>query len=171
MLAPADVTDFEAEACELDCRIDVHSSSCMQFMEDTFAIVAHRRLRNTVRGRCRLTGPAATQKAREAPDPRWSYHPKEEEARANCNICGRQSLDDSMDHAVRLRLRAGEFAHLDDCAPPAATLECSPVHTFGGCAAWADPDNSQHSLFGRKLAITCSRYFCSMHGDIHAIAW
>jgi hypothetical protein len=70
------------------------------------------------------------------------------------------------------RLHAGEFALFDECAPSPATPNWSPVRTFGGYAAWADPDRTEHLAFGDKLALSCGRgNSCSMHSHNHAIAW
>ena len=61
----------------------------------------------------------------------------------------------------------GDFAHLDDQAPPPAMPDWSPVRSYGGYAAWAAP----------ALAATCaSARHCpdvihGGHGQRHATAW
>jgi predicted amidohydrolase YtcJ len=65
---------------------------------------------------------------------------------------------------------AGDFASLDEAAPPPAMPDWSPVRTFGGFAAWGDRAAAQKTH--RKLAMSCT---CAgawrVHGHDHASAW
>jgi hypothetical protein len=50
--------------------------------------------------------------------------------------------------------------------------EWSPVRTFGGYAAWSDPNGARKPGLDRKLAMSCScANTCSIHGHNHASAW
>jgi predicted amidohydrolase YtcJ len=61
---------------------------------------------------------------------------------------------------------AGEFAAYDEGAPPPAMPDWSPVRSFGGYGAWAEP------TLGRKLAMSCDcANACPIHGHDHASAW
>jgi hypothetical protein len=67
---------------------------------------------------------------------------------------------------------AGDFAHLDDTAPPPAMPDWSPVRRFGGYAAWGDPDGAGAPGFHRKAATSCGcANSCGVHGHDHAAAW
>ena len=67
---------------------------------------------------------------------------------------------------------AGDFAHLDDTAPPPAMPEWSPVRRFGGYAAWGDPKGAGEPAFRRKAAMSCGcANSCGVHGHDHAVAW
>jgi predicted amidohydrolase YtcJ len=67
---------------------------------------------------------------------------------------------------------AGEFARHDEAAPPPAMPDWSPVRTFGGYAAWAEPGRSGEAAHPRKLAMNCGcASACSIHGHDHANAW
>jgi predicted amidohydrolase YtcJ len=67
---------------------------------------------------------------------------------------------------------AGDFAHLDDTAPPPAMPDWSPVRQFGGYAAWGDPEGANAPGFRRKAASSCGcANSCSVHGHDHAAAW
>jgi predicted amidohydrolase YtcJ len=63
---------------------------------------------------------------------------------------------------------AGDFARFDEAAPPPAMPDWSPVRTFGGYAAWAEPKNA----FARTVALACGcANRCNVHGHDHATAW
>jgi predicted amidohydrolase YtcJ len=67
---------------------------------------------------------------------------------------------------------AGDFASLDESAPPPAMPDWSPVRTFGGYAAWGDPGGAGQPAHHRKLAMTCAcASACGIHGHDHAVAW
>jgi predicted amidohydrolase YtcJ len=67
---------------------------------------------------------------------------------------------------------AGDFASLDEGANPPAMPDWSPVRSFGGYAAWADPNCAGQQAFGRKLAMSCGCVnLCQIHGHNHAISW
>jgi hypothetical protein len=67
---------------------------------------------------------------------------------------------------------AGDFAHLDDTAPPSAMPEWSPVRRFRGYAAWGDPDGAGAPGFHRKAVMSCGcPSSCGVHGHDHAAAW
>jgi len=67
---------------------------------------------------------------------------------------------------------AGDFAPHDENPVPPAMPDWSPVRTFGGYAAWGEPDGAgKNSL--RRTAITscgCASH-CGVHGHDHAGAW
>lgn len=66
---------------------------------------------------------------------------------------------------------AGDFAALDDAAPPPAMPDWSPVRRFGGFAAWGvSPDAAQ--ALRRQAAASCGcAAGCGVHGHDHARAW
>jgi predicted amidohydrolase YtcJ len=65
---------------------------------------------------------------------------------------------------------AGDFASLDEAAPPPAMPGWSPVRTFGGYAAWGDDVAARNAH--RKLAMSCGcANACNVHGHDHAKAW
>jgi predicted amidohydrolase YtcJ len=67
---------------------------------------------------------------------------------------------------------AVDFASYDEAPPPPAMPDWSPVRTFGGYAAWGDPNGAGKPALHRKLAIACScANACSIHGHDHASAW
>jgi predicted amidohydrolase YtcJ len=67
---------------------------------------------------------------------------------------------------------AGDFASYDEADLPPAMPDWSPVRTFGGYAAWGDPNGAGKPALNRKLAMTCScANTCGIHGHDHAIAW
>jgi predicted amidohydrolase YtcJ len=67
---------------------------------------------------------------------------------------------------------AGDFASLDEGAPPPAMPDWSPVRNFGGYAAWGDPIRGAQPALRRELALTCGcANSCNIHGHDHAIAW
>src|SRR5262249_53410920 len=66
---------------------------------------------------------------------------------------------------------AGDFAHLDEAAPPPAMRDWSPVRRFGGYAAWGDSSASGQAMARRSLAAACGcANHCSIHGHDHAAA-
>ena len=63
----------------------------------------------------------------------------------------------------------GDFAHLDSDGPPPAMPDWSPVRTFGGYAAWADPAASS---VHQQVASACGcANRCAIHDHSHATAW
>ena len=65
----------------------------------------------------------------------------------------------------------GDFAKLDENAPPPAMPEWSPVRTFGGYGAWAAPD-ANGQVVAQKMAMSCGcTNSCGVHGHDHATAW
>jgi predicted amidohydrolase YtcJ len=66
---------------------------------------------------------------------------------------------------------AGEFAALDRNPPPSAMPDWSPVRSFGGYGAWADPNAAKRAALHRRLATACScSTACGVHGHDHARA-
>ena len=66
---------------------------------------------------------------------------------------------------------AGDFAALDDAAPPPAMPDWSPVRRFGGYAGWGEAEQPGTAL--RQAAATgcgCAQS-CGVHGHDHAAAW
>ena len=60
---------------------------------------------------------------------------------------------------------AGEFAHLDEAAPPTAMPDWSPVRRFGGYDAWADRERGTVIKAAmRQTASPCAR---ARVGDVH----
>ena len=67
---------------------------------------------------------------------------------------------------------AGDFARFDDAAPPPAMPDWSPVRSFGGYAAWGEPQGAGAPALARKMAASCScANSCGVHGHDHATAW
>jgi predicted amidohydrolase YtcJ len=63
---------------------------------------------------------------------------------------------------------AADFASLDKSPPPRAMPNWSPVRSYGGYAAWADPKADGR----RKLAMSCAcANTCNIHAHDHATAW
>jgi predicted amidohydrolase YtcJ len=65
---------------------------------------------------------------------------------------------------------AGEFAQLDDAAPPPAMPDWSPVRGFGGYAAWGDRAAATAHAQMRDASCSCAQR-CGVHGHDHAAAW
>ena len=66
---------------------------------------------------------------------------------------------------------AGDFAALDDAAPPPAMPDWSPVRRFGGFAAWGVSADDRQAL-QRQAAASCGcASACGVHGHDHAGAW
>ena len=51
---------------------------------------------------------------------------------------------------------SGDFTFYDEGDPPPAMPDWSPVRTFGGFAAWGDPNGAGKSASIGKLAMSCS---------------
>jgi predicted amidohydrolase YtcJ len=65
----------------------------------------------------------------------------------------------------------GDFKRYDDNAPPPAMPDWSPVRTFGGYGAWAEPGANPPAL-AQKMALSCGcANRCGVHGHDHATAW
>ncbi len=61
----------------------------------------------------------------------------------------------------------GDFGPLEEVKVPPAMPDWSPVRSFGGYGAWADPKAGAH-----KLAMSCGcANACAVHGHDHALAW
>ncbi|MDR3518819.1 MAG: amidohydrolase [Azospirillaceae bacterium] len=66
---------------------------------------------------------------------------------------------------------AGDFATLDQDAPPPAMPDWSPVRRFGGYAAWGD-DKADRAALQRVAQTACGcGSACGVHGHGHADAW
>src|SRR4029077_12337326 len=59
---------------------------------------------------------------------------------------------------------AGEFAHLDEAAPPTAMPDWSPVRRFGGYAAWADRE--RRTVVQAAMRTTASPGARARGGDV-----
>jgi hypothetical protein len=71
----------------------------------------------------------------------------------------------------RVVYATGEFASLDDSAPPPAMPGWSPVRKYGGFAAWKQGDASGAPLQRvASAACECARA-CGVHGHDHRRAW
>src|SRR5258705_183410 len=67
---------------------------------------------------------------------------------------------------------AADFASLDKSPPPPAMPDWSPVRSYGGYAAWADPKGAGKADARRKLAMSCGcANTCNVHAHDHATAW
>ncbi len=67
---------------------------------------------------------------------------------------------------------AGDFRELDENEVPPAMPDWSPVRTFGGYAAWGEPDGAGRNSLRRTAISTCGcASDCSVHGHDHAGAW
>jgi predicted amidohydrolase YtcJ len=73
----------------------------------------------------------------------------------------------------RIVYGAGDFAKLDENAPPPAMPDWSPTRLFGGYAAWGDPEGAgRNSLDYKRFAAACGcASACGLHGHSHANAW
>jgi predicted amidohydrolase YtcJ len=88
--------------------------------------------------------------------------------------CGEDEIADTVSELTivggEIVYAAGDFAAYDH-APPPAMPDWSPVRTFGGYAAWGDPDTGKQPTL-RRLATTCGcANACNVHGHNHAGAW
>ncbi|NKL56425.1 amidohydrolase [Rhizobium leguminosarum] len=67
---------------------------------------------------------------------------------------------------------AGDFAALDENDVPPAMPDWSPVRTFGGYAAWGEPQGAGVNSLRRTAISTCGcASSCNVHGHDHAGAW
>jgi predicted amidohydrolase YtcJ len=67
---------------------------------------------------------------------------------------------------------AGDFAKLDEGAPPPAMPDWSPVRTFKGYAAWGEPEGAGKNSLRRAAMSSCGcASSCGVHGHDHAGAW
>ncbi len=67
---------------------------------------------------------------------------------------------------------AGDFAALDENPVPPAMPDWSPVKTFGGYAAWGEPEGAGKRSLRRTAISTCGcASSCGVHGHDHAGAW
>ncbi|GAA4173502.1 amidohydrolase [Shinella granuli] len=67
---------------------------------------------------------------------------------------------------------AGDFASLDENPVPPAMPDWSPARTFGGYAAWAEPEGAGKRSLRRAAISTCGcASSCGVHGHDHAAAW
>ena len=90
--------------------------------------------------------------------------------------CPQDEIADTTSHLTivggKVVYGAGDFAGLDQGAPPPAMPDWSPVGTFGGYAAWGDARAAGQSGDRRKLAMSCDcANACNIHGHDHARAW
>lgn len=66
---------------------------------------------------------------------------------------------------------AGDFRSLDEDTPPAMP-DWSPVRTFGGYAAWGEPQGAGMNSLRRAAISSCGcANSCNVHGHDHAGAW
>ncbi|WP_429818152.1 amidohydrolase [Ensifer sp. B1-9] len=67
---------------------------------------------------------------------------------------------------------AGDFASHDENPVPPAMPDWSPVRTFGGYAAWGEPDGAGKNSLRRTAITSCGcASNCGVHGHDHAGAW
>jgi predicted amidohydrolase YtcJ len=67
---------------------------------------------------------------------------------------------------------AGDFAGLNENDVPPAMPDWSPVRTFGGYAAWAEPQGAGKNSLHRAAIAGCGcANACTVHGHDHAKAW
>jgi predicted amidohydrolase YtcJ len=67
---------------------------------------------------------------------------------------------------------AREFLRLDETAPPPAMPDWSPVRSFGGYGAWADPKGAGEAAALRHAASSSGRaHGCGIHDPYRATAW
>lgn len=67
---------------------------------------------------------------------------------------------------------AGEFRGIDSPPLPPAMPEWSPVRTFGGYAAWGEPQGAGKNSLRRHAISSCGcANDCGVHGHDHAGAW
>ncbi len=72
----------------------------------------------------------------------------------------------------RIVYAANEFANLDEIPLPPAMPDWSPVRTYGGYAAWGEPEGAgRHSLRRTAIASCGCANNCGVHGHDHAGAW
>ena len=67
---------------------------------------------------------------------------------------------------------AGDFRVLDESNIPPAMPDWSPVRTFGGYAAWGEPQGAGKNSLRRAAITSCGcASDCGVHGHDHAGAW
>lgn len=67
---------------------------------------------------------------------------------------------------------AGDFRALDESNIPPAMPDWSPVRTFGGYAAWGEPQGAGKNSLRRAAISSCGcAHDCGVHGHDHAGAW
>jgi predicted amidohydrolase YtcJ len=67
---------------------------------------------------------------------------------------------------------AGDFRTLDESNIPPAMPDWSPVRTFGGYAAWGEPQGAGKNSLRRAAISSCGcASDCGVHGHDHAGAW
>jgi predicted amidohydrolase YtcJ len=67
---------------------------------------------------------------------------------------------------------AGPFSDFNENDVPPAMPDWSPVRTFGGYAAWGDPEGAGKQSLRRTAIATCGcANNCNVHGHDHASAW
>ncbi|MEI3854350.1 MULTISPECIES: amidohydrolase [unclassified Ensifer] len=67
---------------------------------------------------------------------------------------------------------AGDFAAHDDNPVPPAMPDWSPVRSFGGYAAWGEPEGAGKNSLRRTAITSCGcASNCGVHGHDHAGAW
>jgi predicted amidohydrolase YtcJ len=67
---------------------------------------------------------------------------------------------------------SGDFGLLQEVKVPPAMPDWSPVRSFGGYGAWADPNAAARSASAHKFAVSCGcANACAVHGHDHATAW
>ncbi|OCP05930.1 MULTISPECIES: amidohydrolase [unclassified Ensifer] len=67
---------------------------------------------------------------------------------------------------------AGDFVSYDENPVPPAMPDWSPVRTFGGYAAWGEPDGAGKNSLRRTAITSCGcASNCGVHGHDHAGAW
>jgi hypothetical protein len=73
---------------------------------------------------------------------------------------------------------AGEFAHLDEAAPPPAMPDWSPARRYGGYAGWGDRDRSTAIPETRHAVSACgstraghAHDFTSLWGALGCACW
>ncbi len=70
----------------------------------------------------------------------------------------------------RIVYAAGDFANLDQGAPPPAMPDWSPARVFGGYGGWARADAASARV--DKITASCGcAYRCTLHDHDHAKAW
>ena len=70
----------------------------------------------------------------------------------------------------RIVYGAGDFASLDTTPLPPAMPDWSPVRTYGGYAAWAQPRELEPMRLQAAQSCGCTQS-CGIHGHDHARAW
>ena len=71
----------------------------------------------------------------------------------------------------RIVYGAGEFKALDDCRPPPAMPDWSPVRSFGGYGGWAEQGGKAQPIRANAAPRCGCGNACGVHGHNHARAW